>query len=79
MAENAEVEETFGAVSQALADAEVDAAFIGAIAVIAWSRVRTTTDVDLVISASEADLARLRLCLERLGFSATHAGMKLAL
>lgn len=70
MAENAEVEETFGAVSQALADAKVDAAFIGAIAVIAWSRIRTTTDVDLVISASEADLGRLRPCLERLGFSA---------
>lgn len=70
MAENAEVEETFGAVSQALADAKVDAAFIGAIAVIAWSRVRTTTDVDLVISASEADLGRLRPSLERLGFSA---------
>lgn len=70
MAETAEVEETFGAVSQALADAKVDAAFIGAIAVIAWSRVRTTTDVDLVISASEADLGRLRPCLEHLGFSA---------
>lgn len=70
MAEDAELVETFGAVTQALTDAKVDAAFIGAIAVIAWSRVRTTTDVDLVISASQADLERLRPCLERLGFSA---------
>ncbi|MDP1826881.1 MAG: nucleotidyltransferase [Archangium sp.] len=69
MAEDAELVETFGAVTQALAQANVDAAFIGAIAVIAWSRVRTTTDVDLVISASPADLERLRPCLERLGFT----------
>jgi hypothetical protein len=37
--------------------------------VIAWSRVRTTTDVDLVISASPSELARLRPCLERRGFT----------
>lgn len=67
---NADLEETFAAVTRALAEARVDAAFIGAIAVIAWSRIRTTTGVDLVISAAEAELARLRPCLERLGFSA---------
>jgi hypothetical protein len=70
VAEHSEVEETFAAVTRALADAKVDAAFIGAIAVIAWSRVRTTTDVDLVISAEQSELERLRSCLERLGFSA---------
>lgn len=68
MAEDAEVEDTFSAVVQALAEANVEAAFIGAIAVIAWSRVRTTTDVDLVVSASADDLSRLRPCLERRGF-----------
>lgn len=68
MTKPAEVEETFAAVVRALADAKVDAAFIGAIAVIAWSRIRTTTDVDLVISASEDDLTRLRPSLARLGF-----------
>lgn len=69
MAEPSEVEEAFGVVVQALSEAKVDAAFIGAIAVIAWSRVRTTTDVDLVVGAAPSELARLRPCLERRGFS----------
>ena len=69
MAETSEVEEAFGVVVHALSEAKVDAAFIGAIAVIAWSRVRTTTDVDLVVSAEPSELARLRPCLERRGFS----------
>jgi len=41
----------FVAVVQALTEEEIPHAFIGALPVLAWGRVRATTDIDLVVTA----------------------------
>lgn len=45
---------TFLAVVDALAEADVPHAFIGALPVLAWGRVRATTDIDLVVAVAGA-------------------------
>ena len=64
MAELGQSELSFGLVVDALAEAGIEGVFIGALAAIAWSRIRTTTDVDLVISPSPHDLESLARALQ---------------
>ncbi|MFN8626676.1 MAG: nucleotidyltransferase [Candidatus Binatia bacterium] len=45
--------DTFLVVVRALSEAGVAYAFIGALPVLAWGRVRATTDIDLVVSATD--------------------------
>lgn len=59
---------TFFAVVEALAAVGLPHAFIGALPVLAWGRVRATTDIDLVVLAGE-DWNRLTEELRRRGFS----------
>ena len=58
---------TFLAVLDALAEAGSAYAFIGALPVLAWGRIRATADIDLVVAAS-ADWERLAAALERRRF-----------
>ena len=69
MAELGQSERAFGLVADALVQAGVDGVFIGALAAIAWGRIRTTTDVDLVIAASPEDLEAMTRVLAPLGFT----------
>ncbi len=46
------LEETFRRVVDALRESELPHAFIGALPVLAWGRVRATTDIDLVVVAA---------------------------
>jgi hypothetical protein len=52
---------------RALAEEHVEDAFIGALPVLAWGRVRATTDIDLVVVVTETDWQRLLDCLARRG------------
>ncbi len=61
---------TFLTLLEALAESRIPYAFIGAIAVLAWGRVRATTDIDLVV-LSEEGWPRLLNALERRGFEVT--------
>ncbi len=70
MAELGQSERSFGLVADALDEAGVQGVFIGALAAIAWGRIRTTTDVDLVISASRSDLDAMTRVLAPRGFTA---------
>lgn len=47
-----DLNETFHQVVEALAEAGLPHAFIGALPVLAWGRVRATTDIDLVVVAA---------------------------
>lgn len=67
MADPIDLRGTFLTVVAALGDAQIDHAFIGALPVLAWGRVRATTDIDLVI-ATGAGFDALRAALERSGF-----------
>jgi hypothetical protein len=58
--------DTFRAVSGALTETSVGHAFIGALPVLAWGRVRATTDIDLVVIAG-AEWDRLCAALGRRG------------
>lgn len=69
MAELGQSEISFGLVADALDEARVEGVFIGALAAIAWGRIRTTTDVDLVISASRQDLDAMTRALTPRGFA----------
>lgn len=53
-----DVQGTFRSVVEALAESGMSYAFIGALPVLAWGRVRATTDIDLVV-AVEANWSRL--------------------
>ncbi len=68
MAELGPSERSFELVAAALEEAAVDGAFIGALAAIAWGRIRTTTDVDLVIPATHAALDAITRALRPKGF-----------
>ncbi|MBI3181938.1 MAG: hypothetical protein HYZ28_07320 [Myxococcales bacterium] len=57
-------------VRSALAQSELLHAFIDALPVLAWGRVRATTDLDLVVSASPESFAPLDSALRARGFSA---------
>ncbi len=48
---------TFLAVVQALAEERIAHAFIGALPVLAWGRVRATTDIDLVVAVDHLHAA----------------------
>lgn len=69
MAELGQSERSFGLVADALQEAGVEGIFIGALAAIAWGRIRTTTDVDLVIPASSQDLEAMTRVLATRGFT----------
>ncbi len=58
---------TFLAVLRALAEEGIAHAFIGALPVLAWGRVRATTDIDLVVVTEGWD--RLSSALRRHGFT----------
>lgn len=59
----------FLAVLDALGDAGIAHAFIGALPVLAWGRVRATTDIDLVVLAGDR-WSRLTSALDQRGFRA---------
>ncbi len=67
MADTIDLRGTFLTVVAALGNAQIDHAFIGALPVLAWGRVRATTDIDLVI-ATGAGFDALRAALESGGF-----------
>ena len=69
MAELGQSERSFGLVADALEETGVEGVFIGAIAAIAWGRIRTTTDVDLVIPASARALDSMTRALAPRGFT----------
>ena len=69
MAELGESERAFGLVADALQETGVAGAFIEALAAIAWGRIRTTTDVDLVIPATQKDLDAMKRALQPKGFA----------
>ncbi len=60
----------FRAVVEALAEVGVPHAFIGALPVLAWGRVRATTDIDLVVLVGTA-WPRIEAALRRQGFEPT--------
>jgi hypothetical protein len=61
-----DVQGTFRSVVEALQDCGLPYAFIGALPVLAWGRVRATTDIDLVIAA-ESEWARLERAFRKRG------------
>jgi Nucleotidyl transferase of unknown function (DUF2204) len=63
-----ELRGTFLAVLEALREAGVAHAFIGALPVLAWGRVRATTDIDVVVSIVD-DWQRLSAALARRGIT----------
>ncbi len=71
MAESAaEVRDAFRRVEAILAEGKVSYAFMGAAAVIAWGRMRATTDVDCVVSVSGDAWAALDALLRSRGLIA---------
>jgi hypothetical protein len=64
-----ELRGAFLAVLDALGDAGIAHAFIGALPVLAWGRVRATTDIDLVVLAGD-EWHRLTEALRQRGFRA---------
>lgn len=68
MREPAQVLEVFSRVRAVLTRRRVPHAFIGALPAIAWGRVRTTTDVDVVALLDERDFGALHSELVAAGF-----------
>jgi len=62
-----DLQSAFLAVIDALVEVGIDHAFIGALPVLAWGRVRATTDIDLVVLAGDR-WDRLTDALRRRGF-----------
>lgn len=64
------LEAVYGALLAALRSTGTPYAFIGALGAMAWGRARATTDLDLVVIATDASFAALRAALLREGFEA---------
>lgn len=56
-------------ISRALDESGIDHVFVGGIAVVAWSRPRTTVDIDVLVAAEAADPEVLAEVLNREGFA----------
>lgn len=62
------IQSAFAALHEALARAGVPYAFIGAMPVLVWGRVRTTTDLDVVVLVTEAEWPAVERAIEAAGF-----------
>ena len=62
-----EVRATLFTIIGVLTEERIAHAFIGALPVLAWGRVRATTDIDLVVIVADDDWPRLRTALARHG------------
>jgi hypothetical protein len=69
MSPNDSLASVYELLQEALTEAALPHAFIGALGAIAWGRPRATTDVDLVALCDEAGLERLRAALSSRGFT----------
>jgi hypothetical protein len=63
-----DIEGTFRAVVEVMRESQLRYAFIGALPVLAWGRVRATTDVDLVVAVG-TEWWRLASAFARRGFA----------
>lgn len=57
--------ETLNAVVRTLGDLDAEYMLVGGVALAAWARPRATTDIDVVIAVSEADVAAVGKLLAR--------------
>ncbi|MFH1774726.1 MAG: DUF6036 family nucleotidyltransferase [Methanobacteriota archaeon] len=73
------LEEVARSIAKILNELKIDYAIVGGIAVSSWGNVRTTRDVDVIVSLEEKDIKKFVRALKKMNFSTTEKDMADAL